>query len=183
MVSVLCGEDRMQLAARLPVCAGATGEHTLAGWHLARNISGADAVPERKAVCERGCERGARVAINIHKVSIGKWERHHFCLAFAKASEVVGRPYIRARVTHHPADEFVGGGRLDGREKALGEIRGICTSASEAGSAHRVTTAPSPWRVAVLWAVGRRTLAARRAAYSRCLCAQPSGRRNATPPY
>ena len=74
MVSVLCGEDRMQLAARLPVCAGATGEHTLAGWHLARNISGADAVPEegcvREAVCGRGCVREAHVLPSTYAAQI-----------------------------------------------------------------------------------------------------------------
>ena len=74
MVGVLRGEDRMQLAARLPVCAGATGEHTLAGWHLARNISGADAVPEegcvREAVCGRGCVREAHVLPSTYAAQI-----------------------------------------------------------------------------------------------------------------
>ena len=68
---------------------------------------------------------GARVAIEVELFSLGERQRRQLRLALAEAGQVVGRPDIRARVTHRLADEVVDSGRRQRREEVAKEIRAL----------------------------------------------------------
>ena len=66
------------------------------------------------------------VAVDVEHVSVGERQRRQLRLALAEVSQLVGRPDIRARVTHHLADEVIDGGRRQRREEVGKETRVVC---------------------------------------------------------
>eukprot|EP00964_Phaeocystis_antarctica_P094809 scaffold61442_cov86-Phaeocystis_antarctica.AAC.1 len=115
-----------------------------------------------------GTGRGARVAVDVELFSLGERQRRQLCLALADVSQFVGRPDIRARVTHRLADEVVDGGRRQRREEVAKETRVVCAPYKR-------------WGLSATQRDPGRGPGPQRAAHSRVSCAQPSGRRSATP--
>eukprot|EP00964_Phaeocystis_antarctica_P032814 scaffold18599_cov58-Phaeocystis_antarctica.AAC.1 len=80
-----------------------------------------------------GVGRGSRVAVDVELVSLGERQRRQLRLALADVSQFVGRPDIRARVTHRLADEVVDGGRRQRREEVANETQVVCAPWSSVG--------------------------------------------------